>query len=54
MKKELDDIILNNINQKVATMLQSSKLYSGYLKKVQDRKMDPFEAADKISNSIIK
>jgi len=52
--KELDDIILNNINQKVATMLQSSKSYSGYLKKVQDRKMDPFEAADKISKSIIK
>ena len=45
---------LNNINQKVATMLHSSKSYSGYLKKVQDRKMDPFEAADKISNSIIK
>jgi len=54
LSKELDDIILNNINQKVATMLQSSKLYSGYLKKVQDRKMDPFEAADKISKSIIK
>jgi len=54
LSKELDDIILNNINQKVATMLQSSKLYSEYLKKVQDRKMDPFEAADKISNSIIK
>jgi len=54
LSKELDDIILNNINQKVATVLQSSKLYSGYLKKVQDRKMDPFEAADKISNSIIK
>jgi len=54
LSKELDDIILNNINQKVATMLQSSKSYSAYLKKVQDRKMDPFEAADKISNSIIK
>jgi len=54
LSKELDDIILNNINQKVATVLQSSKFYSGYLKIVQDRKMDPFEAADKISNSIIK
>ena len=49
-----DDIILNNINQKVATMLHSNKSYSGYLKKVQDRKIDPFEAADKISNSIMK
>ena len=51
---ELDDIILNNINQKVATMLHSNKVYSGYLKKVQDRKIDPFEAADKISNSVMK
>jgi len=51
---ELDDIILNSINQKVATMLHSNKTYSGYLKKVQDRKIDPFEAADKISNNIMK
>ena len=51
---ELDDIILNNINKKVATMLHSNKTYSGYLKKVQDRKIDPFEAAEKISNSVMK
>ena len=54
LAKELDDIILNNINQKVATMLHSDKSYTGYLKKVQDRKIDPFEAADQISNSIMK
>jgi len=54
LAKELDDIILNNINQKVATMLHSNKSYSGYLKKVQERKIDPFEAADQISNSIMK
>ena len=54
LAKELDDIILNNINQKVATMLHSNKTYLDYLKKVQDRKIDPFEAADKISNSIMK
>ena len=54
LAKELDDIILNNINKKVATMLHSNKTYSGYLKKVQDRKIDPFEAAEKISNSVMK
>ena len=54
LAKELDDIILNNIKQKVATVLHSNKSYSGYLKKVQDRKMDPFEAADKISSGMIK
>jgi len=35
-------------------MLHSSKSYSGYLKKVQGKKIDPFEAAEKISKSIIK
>jgi len=54
LAKELDDIILNNINQKVATMLHSNKAYSVYLKKVQDRKIDPFVAADKISSSIMR
>jgi len=54
LAKELDDIVLNNIKQKVATMLHSNKLYTGYLKKVQDKKIDPFEAADKISSSIMK
>ena len=54
LAKELDEIILNNVNQKVARMLHSSKSYPGYLKKVQGKKIDPFEAAEKITNSIIK
>ncbi len=54
LAKELDEIILNNVNQKVARMLHSSKSYPVYLKKVQGKKIDPFEAAEKISNSIIK
>jgi len=54
LAKELDDIILNNISQKVILALHSSKSYSGYLKKVQEKKIDPFEAADNISKSILK
>ena len=54
LAKELDDIILNNIRQKVASILHSSKSYSEYLKKVQEKKIDPFEAADNISKSILK
>ena len=54
LAKELDDIILNNIRQKVSSILHSSKSYSGYLKKVQEKKIDPFEAADNISKSILK
>ena len=54
LAKELDDIILNNISQKVALILHSSKSYFEYLKKVQEKKIDPFEAADNISKSILK
>ena len=54
LAKELDDINLNNISQKVASILHSSKSYSEYLKKVQEKKIDPFEAADNISKSILK
>jgi len=54
LAKELDDIILNNISQKVASILHSSKSYSEYLKKVQEKKIDPFEAADNISKGILK
>ena len=54
LTNELDDIIFNNINKKVAEILLSSKSYSLYLKKVQAKTIDPFEAADNISKSILK
>jgi LAO/AO transport system kinase len=46
---ELRDIILNNVKNKVSSMLDSSNVYAKYLKKVQTKEMDPFEAADKMS-----
>ena len=54
LAKELDDIVLSNINKKVTATLLSSKSYSDYLKKVQAKKIDPFEAADNISKNILK
>jgi LAO/AO transport system kinase len=53
LDSELRDIVLNNVKNKVTTMLDSSKLYSAYLKKVQTGKIDPFEAADKISKGLV-
>ena len=53
LDSELRDIVLNNVKTKVSTMLDSSKSYSAHLKKVQSKKMDPFEAADKISKEIV-
>ncbi len=42
-------IVLNNVKNKVSTMLDSSSTYTKYLKKVQSKTIDPYEAADKIS-----
>ena len=49
---ELRDIVLNNVKNKVSSMLDSSNTYAKYLKKVQKKDLDPFEAADKISKML--
>ncbi|MDE1763657.1 MAG: methylmalonyl Co-A mutase-associated GTPase MeaB [Thaumarchaeota archaeon] len=49
---ELRDIVLNNVKNKVSNMLDSSNTYARYLKKVQEKTLDPFEAADKISKLV--
>jgi len=54
LESELKDIILNNIKEKVEAMLDSNKTYSSYLKKLQSRQMDPYEAAEKISKNLVK
>jgi len=52
LETELRDIVLNNIKTKVERMLDTSSTYEKYLKKVQSKTLDPFEAAEKISKSI--
>ena len=54
LESELQDIVLNNVSKEISSMLASSKSFSTYLKKVQDKKMDPFEAADKLTKGILK
>jgi LAO/AO transport system kinase len=54
LESEMKDIILNNIKDRINTMLVSNKTYLKYLKKVQSREIDPFEAADKISKGVMK
>ncbi len=53
LDSELRDIVLNNVKNKVTSMLDSSNSYAAYLKKVQSGKVDPFEAADKISKGLV-
>jgi len=54
LETELKDIILNNINEKIGVLLESNKTYSKYLKKLQSREISPFDAADKITKTLIK
>ena len=54
LESELQDIILNNVKQEISIMIGKNKSFSTYLKKVQDKKMDPFEAADKLTKNFIK
>ncbi len=54
LETELKEIVLNNIKEKMDIMLNSDKTFSIYLKKLQTKKIDPFEAGDKITKSLIK
>lgn len=54
LESELKDIVLNNIKNRIDSMFASGNSYSKYLKEVQSKNMNPFDAADKISKNIIK
>ena len=54
LESELKDIILSNIKGKIDSMPDSDKAFSNYLKKVQSKQMNPYEAADKISKLLIR
>ena len=54
LESELKDIILNNIKGKIDSMPDSDKVFSNYLKKVQSKQMNPYDAADKISKLLIR
>jgi len=54
LESELKDIVLNNIREKIDDMLVSDKTFSKYLKKLQTKDIDPLEAGDKITKSLLK
>jgi len=54
LEAELKDIVLNNFKEKIDGMLDSDKTFSKYLKKLQSKSIDPFEAGDKITKSLLK
>ncbi|HET8719879.1 MAG TPA: methylmalonyl Co-A mutase-associated GTPase MeaB [Candidatus Nitrosotenuis sp.] len=54
LESELKDIVLNNVKIKIDLLLASDKNYAKYLKKLQSKQLDPYEAASKITGSILK
>ena len=54
LESELKDIVLNNIKEKIDDVLDSDKSFSKYLKKLQTKNIDPFDAGDKITKSLLK
>ncbi len=54
LEAELKDIVLNNIREKIDDMLDSDKTFAKYLKKLQSKDIDPFDAGDKITKSMLK
>lgn len=54
LESELTDIVLNNIKEKIDHMLDSDKSFSKYLKQLQLKNIDPFDAGDKITKSLLK
>ncbi|MFB5620905.1 MAG: methylmalonyl Co-A mutase-associated GTPase MeaB [Nitrosopumilus sp.] len=54
LEAELKDIVLNNIKEKIDDMLIYDKTFSKYLKKLQSKDIDPFQAGDKITKSLLK
>jgi len=49
LSAELQEIVLNNLTDKLNKMQESNAPYQKYLKKVQAGKMSPFDAADRIT-----
>jgi len=52
LELELKDIVLNNMKEKIDSMFTSGNSFSKYLKQVQSKKMDPFDAADKLTKYV--
>jgi len=54
IESELKDIVLNNMKEKIDFMFASGNSFSKYLKQVQSKKMDPFDAADKLTKYVTR
>ncbi|ABK77111.1 periplasmic protein kinase ArgK [Cenarchaeum symbiosum A] len=53
LEEELRGVILNNIKERIDSMLDADETYQECLKKVRARRMDPREAAEKVARKLV-
>lgn len=54
LKTELRDMVLNILKDKIIRMLNDHPTYQNYIDKIQNKKMDPFQAAEEITTYLLK
>lgn len=52
LKNEVKDMVLNIAREKVQEKLMSTKSFEHFITKIQNKKMDPFQAAKKLSEEV--
>jgi GTPase len=54
LKTELRDMVLNILKDKIIRMLNDHATYHNYIDKIQNKKMDPFQAAEELTTFLLK
>jgi LAO/AO transport system kinase len=50
---ELKDMVLNILKDKILRMLKDNPTYHNFIDKIQNKKMDPFQAAEELTSNLL-
>lgn len=50
---ELKDMVLNILKDKILRMLKDNPTYDNFIDKIQNKKMDPFQAAEELTSNLL-
>jgi LAO/AO transport system kinase len=54
LEKELKDMVLNILRDKIIRMLNDNPTYHNFIDNIQNKKMDPFQAAEELTTNLLK
>jgi len=54
LENELKDMILNIMHNKIIRMLDDNKSFDNFIEKIQNKRIDPFKAAEELSVKILE